>query len=309
MGTIWKDSFSREELFEVLEALCLWDLDGQIIHQDIDGFISGLLVQKYLSLPFNGFCNINSQDYLKSYIFSATPTIAQIKSKLFVDISVVNDRLTCLDHHWVSPTLHHDNYYNCNRYTKSTDFSEKNPTGLCLFLCYLFGVDVNSMNDQQKLLLCIADGLYIGYFGTFHENCRNWLISMDQQCIIEFLERNTFNLDKDAEALKFEIGVVGNGFQRWDKVRQNWVSHNAAATPTQTVMNNMADILGVETMIIPHDMDYAFPIENYLLPFSDSSFADIKNQKKILTSAVVKRSKGIYASTIHNKIIKYKEEM
>ncbi len=272
------NSFSRGEVLKDI-LLKLKTKNGSIIHNDIDGLLSAIYIYYKTGLSINGFFTINSQPYMKTELICENKNIIDC---IFLDCSIINDKMLTIDHHTVTSEFYNDNNYNCNKFTiyndilNSKNFYHKNPTGCINWLIYLFGENINSFTYKQKLLLILADSFYDNY-NKYKNNCNDWIKVFKQEELYEVL--NSPTLIEDIENLKKELGIVNQGYQTY--TRSGFISHNTNKT-TQEVINNICRIMEWDKLTLP-TFKYNIIFDNYKCKLSERN---IIVENKGFTSAI-----------------------
>ena len=143
-----------------------------IINNDIDGFLSGMILQHYLDCVIVGFTNSRDKVWV-------TPEVQSIFDPVYIDMYVNNPDVICIDQHVVANTNESFERILCygtklnpnlqlNRRTLNQDFSLKYPFGTVHYLMHLLGeegIDVEFRNLREQVHVEIDGRDYITYPG------------------------------------------------------------------------------------------------------------------------------------------------
>lgn len=274
---------------------------GSVVHNDLDGLLTGLYFNNKTGLSIQGIFNINSQANMDSQLYTTTK---KMKEYIYLDCSIIHKDLTVIDHH-VMPVQAYNyssNNFNCNYYHEASkdikkygSFLHKNPTGCISWLLYIMGEDISKYSLEQKMLICMSDSLYINFNDVrYKQNCIDWLKLLHQEELIEVLERP--NIIAEIDDLKAQIGIVGNGYQVYDN--GTFKSYKTNYT-TQEVLNNISDIMEWKQVNIPvFNFVCLFDNKKYYCSQIDYVLANTRN----LTCAIrtISRNPIMYVSEFYD---------
>lgn len=203
-----------------------------VINTDIDGFLSGMLLQKYYGCKVVGFSNSRESIWL-------TPEIESIFDPVYIDIFINNQDTFCIDQHIVAYDDAHLNRLlkygtklnpnlNVQKRTYETGFRKKYPFGTVHYLIALIEEEGNKIcfNDLSKeyvvkgydevqykvcpgqIILRADDALYSS-LGPYSINAKEWweqLCSYNSPTIALLYEYLKKCNEDDNEKYKIEIG-------------------------------------------------------------------------------------------------------
>ena len=174
MGVGLNQKWDRSELDAIIN-----NTKGTVIHNDLDGLLSGLYIYQKYNIPIVGICelgtnnddigclSINSEFYDDEYRGRL-----DWESILFLDCGVICDKAKVIDHH-SSPNLYYNerkiNY--CKYFSKTDSITDKCPLGNILWLMAIHNEDVSLFNELQQRLIIAADGTHSNYF-NYPENTK-----------------------------------------------------------------------------------------------------------------------------------------
>ncbi len=164
-----------------------------IINSDIDGFISGMLLQKYYNCKVVGFSNSKESIWM-------TPDIKSLDNPIYIDIYISKSSVFCIDQHIVAKDLDHlkrilayGTKLNPNldiaHKTFEDDYYRKYPFGTSHYLMAIMkqdGFDDFFDNLEQKYrilgkyelcpaeIILRADDAMYSSLGRYEENAREW---------------------------------------------------------------------------------------------------------------------------------------
>ena len=84
-----------------------------IINTDLDGVLTGLVLQNYLNWEIVGFCDSKDTIWLEK---TQTNNISEL---IFLDIFVANPNLKCIDQHIIAKDLDHANKLSRNSFKQN----------------------------------------------------------------------------------------------------------------------------------------------------------------------------------------------
>lgn len=209
-----------------------------VINSDIDGFLSGMILQKYYDCEIVGFSNSKESIWL-------TPNIESVRTPVYIDIFINCPETYCIDQHIVAYDNNHINRLlaygtklnpnlNVSRRTYIGDLGEnanyyrKYPFGTVHFLIALMKEDgievefndlsqvytVNGTNSQRydtcpgQIIMRADDALYSS-LGPYEDNANEWWEILNQynsEMIRRLIQyKNSCNRDLNRE-YKMTIG-------------------------------------------------------------------------------------------------------
>lgn len=204
-----------------------------IINTDIDGFLSGIILQMYCEAKIVGFSNSKKEIWV-------TPEVKSIYDPVYIDLYVVNPKTVCIEQHIIAHNNEHLQRINAlgtkinpNNERGRTfvgdgegDYSHKYPFGTVHYLLTLLareGVDVslpplaktvkvpqtNIETTLGQVLLRADDALYSS-LNTYAPNAKDWwdfLYETSQSSAIKDIMCYIGTLDRGlAEKYKNDIG-------------------------------------------------------------------------------------------------------
>lgn len=162
-----------------------------IINTDIDGFLCGMLLQKYFNCKVVGFSNSKKTIWVDS-------SVKSIYDPIYIDLYVVNPDVTCIEQHIIGYDEEHNkqiasnpNKINPNLLRNKSftvDYPHKYPFGTVHFLIALMekeGIDVdlpcmgivrefNNIELVTSELILRADDALYSTQGPYRENAIDW---------------------------------------------------------------------------------------------------------------------------------------
>lgn len=212
-----------------------------VINTDIDGFLSGMILQKYYDCKIVGFSNSRESIWL-------TPEIPSILSPVYIDIFVNRARVHCIDQHIVAynnrhidQLLSYGTKLNPNldisrrafqNIPSGETYYKKYPFGTVHYLISLMqmdgidvefndlyttkeviGIDHNTYSIQPGQVLLRADDALYSSLGPYRENANEWWDRLSQsgsQMINRMIAyKNNCNVNRNDE---YKTNI-GNFFQ------------------------------------------------------------------------------------------------
>ncbi|PHR73698.1 MAG: hypothetical protein COA67_02935 [Lutibacter sp.] len=200
-----------------------------LINSDLDGIMSGLLLQKHLNCKVVGFTNSAETIWMQK-------NFTNFKDICFVDMFVANPEITCIDQHIVSVNeIHHDvlkvnpnkinpNLINPRFHLPNSSYKLKYPFGTVHFIIAFLekmGIEIDAIITETNphKLCCIDfilradDTMKTTTDSKYMDNAKdwwNWLKKLSNngqstQKFINYLEDTT---PKKAKELKRRIGDI-----------------------------------------------------------------------------------------------------
>lgn len=206
-----------------------------IINTDIDGFLSGMLLQKYYGCKVVGFSNSRETVWVSSEVKS-------IYDPIYIDLYVNHPDVICIEQHIIAfDKKHHEKIKaTCSKMNPNldrertflgdmqSDYYHKYPFGTCHYLAYLMakeGINVDFGNLSTKyafiikgkkhvttagqVLLRADDALYSTQ-GPYRDNALDWWHWLDPskkipaiQCMVQYI--NSLDIER-ADECKRIIG-------------------------------------------------------------------------------------------------------
>ncbi len=160
-----------------------------IINSDIDGVLSGLILQHYLNCEVVGFSNSNDK------IWTTTPFTENEKDFVFIDMFVARKDLACIDQHIVAVNEQHNNIIQQNKlkinpntvrgryFYPSNSYRLKYPFGTVHFIIAFLEkegirLDFNLFSQESELqaidFLLRADDAFHTTKVKYKENAKDW---------------------------------------------------------------------------------------------------------------------------------------
>lgn len=195
-----------------------------IINTDIDGFLCGMILQKYYGCKVVGFSNSRDTIWV-------SPEINDIYSPIYIDIFVNNPDVICIDQHIIAFNKQHHNKLvsygtkiNPNLDRERTfvgdmqsDYFHKYPFGTVHYLITLMakeGIEVElpdlyknynvkNFNINAGHIILRADDALFSTLGTYRENALDWWQYLNQsnskaiKDLMNFIETCDFNKNKE----------------------------------------------------------------------------------------------------------------
>ncbi len=172
-----------------------------IINTDIDGFLCGMILQKYYGCKVVGFSNSRDTIWV-------SPEINDIYSPIYIDIFVNNPNVICIDQHIIAFNKQHHNKLvgygtkiNPNLDRERTfvgdiqsDYFHKYPFGTVHYIIALMakeGIEVElpdlyknynvkNFNINAGHIILRADDALFSTLGTYRENALDWWQYLNQ---------------------------------------------------------------------------------------------------------------------------------
>lgn len=152
-----------------------------VINSDIDGFLCGMILQKYYACRIVGFSNSRETIWL-------IPEIEDINKPIYIDLYVANPAVTCIDQHIIAYDKDHHNEI-CSYGTKinpnldrkrtfvgdmESDYYHKYPFGTVHYLIAMMAregiqVDLPDLNKEYQTDVP-------GISGIKHKTCAGHII-------------------------------------------------------------------------------------------------------------------------------------
>ena len=200
-----------------------------LINSDLDGIMSGLLLQKHLNCKVVGFTNSAETIWMQE-------DFTDFKDVCFVDMFVANPEITCIDQHIVSVNEKHHNVLKGNQnkinpnlinprfHLPNSSYKLKYPFGTVHFIIALLekeGIEIDTIlteTNPHKLscidfILRADDTMKTTVDSKYMDNAKewwNWLTALSNngnatQNFINYLENIT---PKKAKELKRRVGDI-----------------------------------------------------------------------------------------------------
>jgi hypothetical protein len=301
-SNVFKNGFNKEEVRNEIESkITERNIKKFVTHNcALDGTLCALFAKTYLNLDIGGIWKIRSQT--NSFSNLAYNKADKLNDMLFIDCAVTNDKKLTIDHHSTVPKFFYDDGYNVNKYSIYSDqrnkynFFHKNPTSNVLWLMFLFDVSVDALTKPQKLILCMADGLFECYNNKdFRPNVINWLGSMNQLGLLEVLEHK--NISNIVQEAKWSLGLADDAYITYRNEFDDWFICNKYGVPTenyytkritpaQKLYDKLAEIMMWDSVQIPK-FDVIDQFDNKIEPIWKSGL-----EGKHATNAIVNMRDG-----------------
>lgn len=251
-----------------------------IINNDIDGFLSGMILQRYLGCEIVGFSNSNDKVWV-------TPVVRSVYDPVYIDMYVNNPEVICIDQHVVA-----DNQERLNRIlaygtklnpnlqlaqrTLDNNYSNKYPFGTVHYLIHLMGnenidvrfrdlrdevhVNIGGMDyrtDPGQVLMRADDALY-NTLRAYQDNSEEWWERLNTsdavQRIIDYKNAcrrdRIINYENHIGNLFIALGCRQNNLRT--KAEAGVITDSDGSFPVIT--DN--DVPGVESHIRPEIVEY-----------------------------------------------------
>jgi hypothetical protein len=263
---------------------------GVITHNDLDGILSCLCINQYLNIPLSGIFELHGSQYNYSKLITSEPmTYNNVNSFLYVDLSMKHKSITSIDHHGTIKNVYDNpNCINANRYySKSYDMLEygtvkhKNPTGCVHFLLYLLDIPMSTFTDEQKILLCLADGLHSVYH-SYTSNVESWLNMWGMGELIDILKNTSY---AQFQAMRDRIGIGASTYFNYDEVLGEYTWQNGRTLGS--VADNISEIMDWKPIVIP-PMKQILLHSNHTKPATRSNIDMIMNDDNVISVCVNK---------------------
>lgn len=166
----------------------LYKDNEQIIHNDLDGLLTGMLCRHFLGWKTVGVYDLEN-------IWREEKYQKKLSVPIYVDLDITYPNIKSIGHHMLIET--NKNAINVNNVfgINSSNFTKKYPLGTVLFLMWLFNIPLPK-NREAKLLLLIADSAWLSY-SRYKENVTNWIKKMGFDELLDIL--NDINTEKEIE--------------------------------------------------------------------------------------------------------------
>lgn len=190
-----------------------------IIHDDLDGIVSGLIFQHYnKDYKFNGVYDL-STFYLNERLG---------RNDVGVDLDI--NHMKCYGHHICpieNPLSENPNKIFLNDFYN--EYFEKCPLNTALILAHKYDMPITNL--RQIALLVYCDG-FNHYFKKYTDNCKKWLERFNMQCITEALEQHEEEIqniidneitpiyNKTNHYVKFKIKIENNELQNKEVIKE-----------------------------------------------------------------------------------------
>jgi hypothetical protein len=260
---------------------------GQVIHNDVDGLISGACINHYLNIPISGIFELHPSQYNYSKLIVNDDNY-KISKHLYVDLALKDKHLTSLDHHRTLKEVYNlnPNIINANRYySKSYDamqwgsLSHKNPTGCLHYILYLLDIDISMFTEKQKILISLADGLHSVY-NNYTENVENWLEMFGQEELLDTLQNTP---PAYFQFMREHIGLDRGQYFNYNEVSQKYVWNNGKNFID--VLDNITDVMEWERVAIPDFTDIIM-FQNKEAQATQQNINDIMEDGNVFSVAV-----------------------
>ena len=251
-----------------------------IINNDIDGFLSGMILQHYFGCEIVGFSNSNDKVWI-------TQDVRSVYDPVYIDMYVNKPEVVCIDQHVVADDqarfnriLSYGTKLNPNLQlaprTLNSDYTRKYPFGTVHYLIHLMGnenVDVEFRDLRETVrfnmggreyrtypgqVLMRADDALYNTFRAYQENSEEWWARLNTsdavQRIIDY--KNSCNRDQIIRyenhigSLFIALGCKQNTLQT--KAAAGVTTDSDGSFPTLTV----DDTQGVLSPIRPEIIEY-----------------------------------------------------
>lgn len=246
-----------------------------IIHDDMDGIVSGLIFQHYnKDYKFNGVYDL-STFYLNERLG---------RNDVGVDLDI--NHIKCYGHHICpieNPLSENPNKIFLNDFYDN--YFEKCPFNAALILASKYNMPITNL--RQITLLVYCDG-FNHYFKKYTDNCKKWLERFNMQYITEALEQHEEEIqniidteitpiyNKTNHYVKFKIKIENNELQNKEVIKD--------------FCKYVIEVLNLDADFSIYDIDYKIE-NNYItktLPITNKEDYFILTKRiNILSSKVV----------------------
>lgn len=272
-----------------------------VINTDIDGFLSGMILQKYYGCKVVGFSDSKNTVWL-------SPEIKDIDSPVYIDIYVARPNVTCIDQHIIAyDKNHHDeivsygNKLNPNLLRERTfvgdmesDYFHKYPFGTVHFLMALMaqeGITVDlpdlsaehifnengiSYSTSAGHVLLRADDALNSTLSPYRPNALDWWKWLDPNHEYEAIEKMRNFIDScDSNRSQEYKRNVGSFFRNFlgcsgsDGAFNNVVNAEGHILPK--ILNYRDIICGIMKMDLDLPLDYVTHKAEYCIDRVNSS--------------------------------------
>lgn len=213
-----------------------------VLNTDLDGLISGMLLQKFLNWKVVGFSHCNGKPDDELWLYGSK---TDLSNYVFVDLPVCVDELTIIDQHFIlfdqssferfnrnnnklNPNVIRERFF--KNASGSNDYTKKYPFGTAHFILavleYLKIIPADFRFDFIKNLgsfdladLILRADRVIGNTVQYTPNCidwANWIMSIGGAntknlfTIVEQEFRSRHKRERDVEAKLLNLGCSGN---------------------------------------------------------------------------------------------------
>lgn len=277
--------------------------DGLLIHADIDGITSGLLLANQTNKQI-----IAIYDLLTIYSIN---DVLDFNKIMAVDLDLNIQGLNCIGHHMIP---HINRYsFNINYYSGVSkgegvykNYAQKYPLNTIILLYAILGKQPKS--DREIALLMYCDSVILNYIGygngrCYKQNVLDWLNYLGMTTIIDVLENR---IDVIMDIINKEIAPIcdkiGIGTYRQSRYSQCYLTSRKKKELTYKkedlveLINLISDILDIKKEYMHYEYPYKTSYYETRKDFFNKNIKDID----------VIRDK--YAILI-NSIIRYKDDI
>lgn len=156
--------WERYDLIRLLSSV-----EGTVIHNDIDGLLSGLYIYQQFNIPIVGICELGTNDQdigclsINEKFNIEDPDV--FDKILFLDCGVAFEKAKVIDHHTMPEKYYNKRKINyCKYFSKDNSIQNKCPVGNILWLMAIHNEDFRKYNELQQKLIISADGTHMNYF-------------------------------------------------------------------------------------------------------------------------------------------------
>lgn len=270
------------------------DEDNLILSDDLDSLFSCALLKHYFGCEVRGFVDWNSGINGKQQSLYTNKSISKKKDYIGVDMALENGK--CFDNHVVmlnrndsvnknSANLNAINRININNYYSKFCGST------LIQIMSLYGADINSFDDEQKMVVCAIDGLYVPYKIQridFSKTQREYMKQLEFEELSDFMK---YHCDRSGysefERVKAEFNLDG----------KLWVNESGKLE-TDIKLQKLSELFGGFNLSLPAGEFKEFKrLDKQVIKVNSCSSKDsIADCGSIFNFVVVKKDMAIYSS-------------
>jgi hypothetical protein len=264
-----------------------------ILSDDLDSLFSCALLKHYFGCEVRGFVDWNSGVNGKQQSLYTNKSISKKKYVIGVDMAIENGK--CFDNHVVmlnsNDTVNEDSA-NLNAINKIgvNNYYSKFCSSSLIQILSLYNADINSFDDEQKLVICAIDGLYVPYKIQkidFSKTQREYMKQLEYEELSDFMK---YHCDK-------------TGYSEFERVKKQynldgkiWVN-DSGKLETNIDLQGLSELFGGFDLSLPRGEFKEFKrFDKQVLKVNSCSSKDsIADCSSIFNFVVVKKDMAIYS--------------
>lgn len=254
-----------------------------IIHNDLDGILTGMFFFHYLGWEVVGVYDLEK-------IYLADDFKGTLNDVIFVDLDVTYKQYKSLGHHIVAKESHNHLNINVLFGIDENKYTSKFPLSTALFLYWLYEKEL-PIKPLPLLFLLHADSTWKNHI-DYTANVENWLNRLDMGNLIYFMKGSNFREN-------IEKYVLPNTYD-WNNqcgyyIRNGKAYFKQSNKDFQDYLNCIAQVFGFNPMQMPNNLNRSKTFNRVQVDIYNRSFPDVlsrlKEEKEVFSYSLKYRNK------------------